>query len=520
MGFARRKQRTLTREQREEAEYLRVNPLAFVSSLPIVDDKGREYRLEDPFIEQRVVMSDFLAGYREELAVKSRQSGLTTIGCAWNYAYTYWCPDPVQTLVVGPDFPTTETIFSKIRYFNASMPLHLKRPMSKDTGNELQFDREAGDTGAGIRCVTAGQRSKGRSGSYQRSHLDEVAYWEDDEATYAALEPMVHDGPHYQEYVVSTGNGPGNLFHRLYQEKTERMLRGDPGVMVRFFPWTLQAKHARTPPPGWEPEQDEWELAERYDLTLEQVYWRSLKIRKMGLDHFRREYPLTEAEPFLVFEGSFFDTAYLNEVFAGLSRPEPGTVLRWFHRPEKGRLYGIGVDPSWGTGGDWMVAQVVTPDGYQCATLSSKTLSDTEFAAQTAALSATYNGARVLVEGNKGGGGSVIRKHLQNMGVPLWFSPTGKDWITSQGTKREALAFLRALIAYRAVDLQDWVTVKELMSVRENPRNGRIEGFHEHDDHAVALALAFWNVRDYPSPIVIPPSPRPARYGKPLIHPF
>ena len=230
----------------------------------------------------------------------------------------------------------------------------------------------------------------------------------------------------------------------------------------------------------------------------------------IGLRRFRREYPLTIEDGFAIHDGSWFDTDYLNSVLSSL-KPVEGE-LRIYEMPYPGLNYSVGVDPSWCNGGDYAVAQVLSADGGQVATLSMNQGGEILFAQKAAELALHYNKARTLIEANTGGAGPVVIREFQKLGLPLWHKPpqpgqaaskTPKFWQTTRGSKEHGYAHLRQIVNSDALTLNDLSTVQELMHVRE--QNGRIEGQDGyHDDHADALMLAEWNRRKMPQAKDIP----------------
>jgi hypothetical protein len=255
---------------------------------------------------------------------------------------------------------------------------------------------------------------------------------------------------------------------------------------------------------------------------MPQLYWRHTKIhgvKGIGVNKFRREYPLTVEDGFAIFDGSWFDQEYLHQVFASLKKVDG--ELRIYEKPEKGQTYAVGVDPSWCNGfgsnrndsesdrggSDWAVAQVLSHDGRQVATLSTREGGEIRFATKVAELCLYYNKARALVESNTGGAGPVVIRELKKFDIPMWYEPARsgfrtpknpKHWTTAHGNKAEGFAHLRQIINSDALTLNDMPTVQELMHVREV--DGDIAGRDGyHDDHAFALMLAEWNRRSLPA---------------------
>ena len=120
---------------------------------------------------------------------------------------------------------------------------------------------------------------------------------------------------------------------------------------------------------------------------------------------FRREYPLTWLDPFLLDESVWFDQDAVNLMaqFARLSDVQvDGSVTR-FLEPEEGRQYLIAVDTSGGVGRDEAVAQVLRDDHEHAAVwASNRTPPDMQIDV-VADLAYTHNNAIVIVEDNNYG---------------------------------------------------------------------------------------------------------------------
>ena len=116
-----------------------------------------------------------------------------------------------------------------------------------------------------------------------------------------------------------------------------------------------------------------------------------------------------------------------------------------------------------------------------------------------------------MVEANTGGGGAVVIEKLMALGISLWWGKRSGHWVTSnqgrtrnggwKGSKGPLYDHCRALVNDDVLTLNDFATVRQLLNIRET-QHGKIEGANGmHDDLAMALALACWNLRDLPAPL-------------------
>ena len=303
----------MSRKLDRQLKALANDPAGFIARLRLVDEKGIDRRFDDPFPEQVLALHDFMSDAKTIVHYKPRQIGDTTVACGYNFDYTYWSKDPVRTLVIAHTYDATDAIFDKLQYFHRTLPTAMRRPTQRSSRKELIWE----DTSAGFRCLTAGGKSGGRAWTYQRLHADELAYWPNAEEVWASVTSTMHEGPHQKSIILSTANGPGNLFHQKVLSAQEAVRDGDGSVIFRFFRWCDHPAYQTPVPEGWEPDHEEWELAQVHGLTLAQLYWRHQKIHGVngiGMTRFRREYPLTLEDGFIVFDGAWFDGDYLNEV--------------------------------------------------------------------------------------------------------------------------------------------------------------------------------------------------------------
>ena len=358
-----------------------------------------------------------------------------------------------------------------------------------------------------MRTITAGGRGQGKGWTYQRLICEEMAFWPNPEDTWASVQATQHEGPYNKTFIISTSNGPGNLYHRKVLDAQRAYMAKDPKVRFRFFPWFDHRTYRRTPPVDWEPTQEEHLLGEKWGLDWAQLFWRHWKThgpKGIGEKLFRRHYPFDVEDGFAEFEGAWFNVVLLQEIFNEL-QPKQGEV-RVFKKPIPGVPYAAGLDPSWCLGGDYAVLQILSPDGEQVCCFSTNVGGEDRFARIASEILLRYNNAQVLLEDNAGGGGLTMRKILQGEGRRLWRKPPDPHkrrssvptyWVTNNANKAEAYAHLRQMVNGDALELHDWYTVQELMHIQEE--KGVIEGKDGMpDDHADALYMAEWCRRTLP----------------------
>ena len=472
------------------------NRREFISRLRFEDTSANVCYFSSPYSEQ-VSLIEALEdrSVRTVVVLKPRQIGISTANCADTFYETFTSRKPLRTLIVTDHNKTTRSLFGKFCSFYNYLPELLQ------CANRFRVNRNdktliSDTTGALIDHLTARGDTHGRGWTYQRLIAEEMAFWAHPEEVWSGLRSTLHEGPDMKMVIISTPNGPGDFYHERVMGAIEAERSGDRSIRFIFSRWADHAKYRKSAPRGWEPTEEEHQLGLLHDLDRSQLYWRHemvYGVEGIGERRFRREYPLTVEDGFLVLEGCWFDVDYLNDLLVELPRALEGE-LRVYVRPRADTEYVIGVDPSWCTGGDYAVACVMSDLGEQVAVLSVKEGGEELFSEKVIDLSIFYGKARVLCEANTGGAGRNVIRVLVRNGVPVWKGDRGQDWVTMRGNKEEAYAFCRQLVNSDALWLRDHGTIQELMHIRE--KNNKIEGQDGyHDDHADALVLACWALR-------------------------
>ena len=502
----------------------------FLSRLKVLNQHGDIVAFDEPHPEQISSLPSYLdPQVRTIILLKPRQIGATTLAVAVLFWKLYTARNGLRLLIVANDDDANDNIFQKLKIFYESLPLALQRPLVRSNRKELIF----ADTLAGARVITAGGRGHSRSFTYQMLLAEEFAFWPSGSSrdVWASVTSTMHQGPNHLKVILSTPNGPGNLYHEKVLQAMKAEANGDRSMAFHFFPWTDHPSYWRQPPEDWMPTPEELDMmmgASR--LSVGQVYWRHWKVNDpsegIGDLRFRKEYPLSVEDGFIVTQGSWYDTDLLGDILKLLPNKRAVGEEREYVAPDRGKRYVIGVDPSWANGGDFAVAIVLDEYGEQVSVLSMQYGGEDLFALRVRELALKYNEARIMVEANRGGAGSVVIKSLRRERANLW---TGVEelsggkrrfldcWTTTAGRREKLLAHHRKMINQDALKLNDHITVQELIHFREE--SGKLQGQDGyHDDHVMAHALAEWNLRSLPNRTVRKKTNRGHQSG--LVNPF
>lgn len=232
------------------------------------------------------------------LVLKARQQGCSTY-TAGRFYHAVTHRRGVNGYVLSHAMDTTEKLFMITRRMHdKSLPLW-KPATRAASAKELAFSGLDSTYLVG----TAGAKETGRGGTIHFFHGSEVAFWPNPETHFAGVMQSIPTGTlsgGTEIILESTGNGPQGKFYELCMDAQ----KGKGEYQLLFTPWYWQHEYQQLPPAGWDwTQQEDYELnrgpAEKYELTLPQIYWMHLKRIELTWDWlFRQEYPTTVEEAF------------------------------------------------------------------------------------------------------------------------------------------------------------------------------------------------------------------------------
>lgn len=235
------------------------------------------------------------------VVVKPRQIRSSTYCQSLIHEQMYDQPG-TQALTITHRGSVTDELFATMKRFQDYMPEDVKIPSKKDNEEVLYLSNEskakvatAGSDGArGFPCRILQWSEVGRCTGKQVRDVQE-----------GAMQTLATG---YGTIAIeeSTSGGAGNYFH-------EKAMQGrDPKERWRtaFFAWFEEPEYRIDPPKGWEPDEEERQLAKMFNLDWAQLYWRHSKIKSEFLGSvkaFNREYPSTFEMAFEAAGGKLID---------------------------------------------------------------------------------------------------------------------------------------------------------------------------------------------------------------------
>lgn len=305
------------------------------------NDTGPSYFLENFFYIQHPTrgklqyhafdyqkrLIDVYHNYRFSIAMMPRQVGKSTCAAGYLLWYAMFIPDST-ILISAHKYIGSQEIMQRIRFAYELCPDHIRAGVTSYNKGNIDFEN-------GSRIVSATTtETTGRGMSISLLYSDEFSYVRPTIAKefWTSISPTLSTGG--KAIITSTPNSDEDQFAMLWKgaNKCEDEFGNTTELGINGF------KAFRS---YWQEHPDRDEV------------WKSEEMNRIGVDRFRREH---ECE-FIIFEETLITASKLLD----LKRADPlyktGQV-RWFQRPEKGKIYVIAMDPSLGTGGDPSTIQI------------------------------------------------------------------------------------------------------------------------------------------------------------------
>jgi len=386
----------MNNEQLNEFHACKTWPAYFIDSFCYLldPDKGRiPFKLYE---YQKDVLGKFVLN-RFNIILKARQLGISWLVAAYALWMAMFHPGK-SVLFISIKDQTASELLDKVKYILDQLPDWMKPETYKRNETLLWFGCEQPDGKVtGLNSIVKSiptSKEAGRSKSLSLLIMDEAAFirWADD--IYTSAFPTLANGGN--AIFLSSANGMGNLFHRLWCEAKA----GVNNFETTFLPWSVY--------PG---RDAEWYAQKKKDMRLWQL---------------NQEFPSTPEESFVQSGRPVFDIQYL-KLNASVTEPISDIGgLKVFQNPQEGHRYAIGADVAEGlASGDYSAAVVLDVDsGEQVAELHGHWPPEI-FADKLDKLAREYEGILGVESNNHGH--SVLLK-LRELNTPgLYYRKVGGD---------------------------------------------------------------------------------------------
>jgi hypothetical protein len=444
------------------------------------------------------------------IILKARQQGISTYCAARVFWKTYFT-DYSKSVVMAHDSATSDALFSMSRNIIDNMPPDLKPTLQKSNAKEILFEENK----SGYRLYTAGSPEAGRGTTPTIAHLSEVGFWTHDEKILAGLFQGISQAEGTEVILESTANGASGEFWRLFQGAAN----GENEYLAVFIPWFATEEYRRDAPSGFERTVEEDELAEKYDLDDEQLYWRRLKIAEGGENKFRQEYPATAEEAFIVSGNTVFNQEKLNDLIATEAEAfrefnpmtgefveaKEGSLEIWQY-PQFDVPFIIAADVAQGVGKDYSCAVVMNSNREVVAMYRNNRVDPTEFGEILFYLGRYFNNALLCVESNSIGLATLLRLDQMRY-VNLYYQARIADLSSAEGirpgfkttmsSKPQIIGLLQNAVNEDDICIPSKTIIKELKTYISRD-SGKMEAMAGcNDDTVMACAMGLEVLRTH-----------------------
>ncbi len=422
--------------------------------------------------------------------------------------------------IVAHKEDSTANLFNMSKRMLEYLPDDIKPERKKSNAKELVFNNEQG-TGldSRMKVMTAGGKGIGRSDTFTALHLSELAFWEGDKkTTMTGLLQAVPNTPDSMIIIESTANG-----YEYFKDMWDKAVAGENDFYPLFIGWN-ELKEYSMPYTGFSLTQEEKDLQQQYNLTLDQLTWRRWCIKNNcsnDVNQFKQEYPICPEEAFLSTGNCYFNKENIIRRINSVPKPivegkftcyydgtrirnqkfleqEKGTI-KIYEYPENRVPYVIGGDTA-GEGSDYFTAHVINNiTGKQVAVLKQQQ-NEIEYVKQIYCLGMFYNKALIGLENNFS---TYPTQKLMELNYPNQYVRKKEDvynnkyeksfgFRTTNITRPYILGQLQEIVHDDIEVIQDIETLREMLTfiVNDKGRAEAEEGYH--DDLVMALAISYY----------------------------
>ena len=301
-------------------------PIYFLDNFFYIQHPTRGRMLYHPFDYQKRLI-DTYHNYRFSISMLPRQTGKSTSAAGYLLWYAMFVPDST-ILVAAHKYLGAQEIMQRVRFAYENCPDHIRAGVTSYNKGSLEFDN-----GSRIVSQTTTENT-GRGMSISLLYADEFAFVRPTIATefWTSISPTLSTGG--KAIITSTPNSDEDQFALLW--KGANRMEDEYGNPTQVGVNGFRAFRA-----FWNehPERDE--------------AWATQQRAALGVDRFRREMDceFIIADETLIAPAKLFDLNGRDPLY------KTGEV-RWYKRPERNKIYVVGLDPSLGTGGDPAAIQV------------------------------------------------------------------------------------------------------------------------------------------------------------------
>ena len=205
------------------------------------------------FPRQKVFLQN-LAKSNNQIAIKHRQCGLTTLSSAWSTAQCVFAPKeaPETILCIGNKLDLAQQLVTKIREFLEQVPrwfwgddFYSPDPKSEKNKRDIFVKNSKSElelfNGCRVYARSSGPNSARGISAVSILIFDEAAFIEDGATVYASAIAATSSNPNRRVILISTPNGRDSLYYNTYKQA----LAKQNGFTVTSFKWHQDLRYNR-----------------------------------------------------------------------------------------------------------------------------------------------------------------------------------------------------------------------------------------------------------------------------------
>ncbi len=422
---------------------------------------------------QQRILGDFQA-HRLSIIRKFRQAGCTTLLAAYALHFCLFNNNKKVAVLSKGDAEAKELI-ARIKIMFEELPFWLRPKTLKNNDHTLEFEN-----GSSIQSKASGKQS-GRSISASLLILDEAAFIEFIDTIWAAVGPTTSTGG--RVVCLSTVNGTGNWFHKMYTQAIE----GENGFHPIDIKWPEHPEYKRQA--GFE---DLYAQMEKSDPPLYIDDWEKNTRKKHSFKEWEQEYECS----FLGTGDTYIDGQILRSLKENANKDfwiKYNNKMRIWEDPKPNHEYVLAADPSIGRDRDYSAFHIIDIyNGKQVAEFYSNRTPINEFAKIIADEANLYNTAFVCPERNGIGNNLIyfLQEELEYENLVMDDKREIGIMIT-QKNKETLLADMEHNIRSNRVLVNSERLVDELLTFVIDPDTGKVKpDTNCHDDLIMSFATA------------------------------
>jgi len=282
--------------------------------------------LYKPFEYQKKLLETY-HNYRFNINMLPRQTGKSTTAAGYLLWYAMFVPDST-ILIAAHKYAGAQEIMQRIRYAYELCPDHIRAGVINYNKGSIDFDNGSRIT------AQATTDNTGRGMSITLLYCDEFAFVRPSIARefWTSISPTLATGG--KAIITSTPNSDEDQFALIWRDANK--LYDTDGK-----PQTVGIN-------GFKSYRSYW-----YEHPDRDEKWKEEELGRIGEERFRREHDCE----FIIYDETLIDSLVLTNMYGKDPEYTHGTV-RWYKKPQHGKTYLVGLDPSLGTGGDPAAIQI------------------------------------------------------------------------------------------------------------------------------------------------------------------